>query len=110
MNVTQQCADYPPQYERPANRPKKGLYYGATVPYTRTALFPHGGPKPKIKVVSDRAIKHVNELTQLQQAGKLEDGTPVECAVLFLVSRCVEPCAADRIRCCLCAVSWLLCC
>lgn len=39
--------------------------------------------------MSDRAIKHLEELTQLQKAGKDADGRPLRCAVLFIVNRWV---------------------
>lgn len=43
------------------------------------------------QVVSDRAIKHVHELTQLHVAGRDASG-PLRCAVLFVVNRadCAE--------------------
>lgn len=47
-------------------------------------------PSVYTQVVSDRAIKHVNELTLFQELGAIpgeEDGSPVQCAVLFIVQR-----------------------
>lgn len=83
-----------------------GVYTSRAAPYTRTALFPHGAQKKAIGVVSDRAIKHLHELTLLQREGILrlpprvakalgmggggeEDGpaVPVRTAVLFVVNR-----------------------
>lgn len=84
------CADYPTTYKPHESRPKSGIYYNEQMPYRRTAIFPHGAAKAKIGVVSDRAIKHVHELTTLHQGGKLPDGTPVKCAVLFIVNRSVH--------------------
>lgn len=45
------------------------------------------------QVVSDRAIKHMHELTQLQAAG-LDAIGPLRCAVLFVVNR--SDCKAFR--------------
>lgn len=54
---------------------------------SRTGLFPHGVKQRGSGVVSDRAIKHLHELTQLQQAGRDALGRWVHCAVLFVVNR-----------------------
>lgn len=40
-----------------------------------------------LQVVSDRAIKHVHELTELQQRGADDQGLPLHCAVMFIVNR-----------------------
>ena len=64
-----------------------GVYTSAEKPYQRTAIFPHGAKKKGIGVVSDRAIKHLNELVKLQGAGQVEGGESVSCAVIFLVNR-----------------------
>ena len=47
----QVCADFP-EGGVPAGRPAVGVYTAPAGPegYTPTALFPHGAPKPKIKV------------------------------------------------------------
>jgi hypothetical protein len=68
------------------------VYTSAAEPYTRSAIFPIGSvgnaKKNGVKgVVSDRAIKHLHELTQLQQAGTDSQGRRVQCAVLFVVNR-----------------------
>ncbi|WIA33419.1 hypothetical protein OEZ86_006553 [Tetradesmus obliquus] len=84
----------------PAQRSKVGVYTSAAEPYTRSAIFPIGsagssGKKNGVKgVVSDRAIKHLNELTQLQQAGTDSQGRRLRCAVLFVVNR--SDCASFR--------------
>ncbi|KAI8469474.1 MAG: hypothetical protein J3K34DRAFT_522137 [Monoraphidium minutum] len=109
------CADYP-EGGVPPGRSKVGVYTSAAVPYTRTAIFPHGARKKGAGVVSDRAIKHAHELTQIQAAGTLPElpprvaaalgrgggggggggaaGVPVTAAVLFVVNR--SDCAAFR--------------
>ncbi|KAG2435933.1 hypothetical protein HXX76_007128 [Chlamydomonas incerta] len=117
------CADFPDVAGGvPPGRPAVGVYKvpvpsGRLEHYSPTALFPHGAQKPKIKVVSDRAIKHVTELTalhkhgrELPEAGSVPHegdegagggkGEPeggegrLRCAVLFLVNR--SDCAAFR--------------
>jgi DNA-binding sugar fermentation-stimulating protein len=52
----------------------------------RSAIFPHGSVKSGIGVVSDRAIKHCHELTQLVGT-KSENGLTIKAAVLFIVNR-----------------------
>jgi len=52
----------------------------------RSALFPHGKRKPKSKVVSERAIKHVQELTQIHKSMS-KDERKLRSAILFLVNR-----------------------
>lgn len=65
-------------YEAAAGRPGE--------PYERAAIFPHGSHKPGIGVVSDRAIKHIHELTNLH--GNIdEDGRTIQSAILFVVNR-----------------------
>jgi hypothetical protein len=77
----------------PKHAPQVGVYTTAAQPYTRSAIFPIGSIGSSAKkngvkgVVSDRAIKHLHELTQLQQAGMDSKGRPVRCAVLFVVNR-----------------------
>jgi len=86
-----------------------GVYTSSARPYTRTAIFPHGAKKKPVGVVSDRAIKHVHELTVLQKAGAVEapprvaaalggvshGPRPVQTAVLFVVNRCVKEGSED---------------
>mmetsp|Transcript_20297 Transcript_20297/g.64816 ORF Transcript_20297/g.64816 Transcript_20297/m.64816 type:complete len:422 (+) Transcript_20297:1223-2488(+) len=59
----------------------------------RSAIFPDGKANPKTRVVSERAIKHVQELTRLHADKAQAD---VDAAVLFLVNRsdttCFRPC------------------
>eukprot|EP00198_Chlamydomonas_reinhardtii_P009866 XP_001699203.1 hypothetical protein CHLREDRAFT_206136 [Chlamydomonas reinhardtii] len=116
------CADFPDVPGGvPPGRPAVGVYKvpvpsGCLDDYSPTALFPHGAQKPKIKVVSDRAIKHVTELTALHKHGRElpeagdDSGSSsgqgkgegegsagegrLRCAVLFLVNR--SDCAAFR--------------
>lgn len=56
---------------------------------TRSAIFPHGAHKTVggIGVVSDRAIKHVHELTALHGTRCATTGREVRAAILFLVNR-----------------------
>jgi hypothetical protein len=56
---------------------------------TRSAIFPHGAHKTVggIGVVSDRAIKHVHELTALHGTRCATTGREVRSAILFLVNR-----------------------
>ena len=61
----------------PSDLPAKG----------RHAIFPHGSLKPGIGVVSDRAIKHVHELGELQGSIDSETGRTIKTAVLFVVNR-----------------------
>ena len=59
-------ADYPVG-QVPENRDRNGAYESAREPFQRAALFPHGSSfKPKLRVISERAIKQLNELAQLQ--------------------------------------------
>ena len=60
----------------------------------RHAMFPHGSTKPNIGVVSDRAIKHVVELGDLQGTLHAESGRTIQTAVLFIVNR--SDCSAFR--------------
>ena len=76
----------------PAGRSPVGVY---TVPTeelpagkgSRHAIFPHGSLKPGIGVVSDRAIKHVTELGQLEGSVDPVSGRRIRTAVLFVVNR-----------------------
>lgn len=86
----------------PAVRSGVGVYEylppSGSTGYVRSAIFPHGATKAGIGVVSDRAIKHIWELTQIQ-TGKIRPdvGTKVQkiqCAVIFIVNR--SDCAQFR--------------
>ena len=76
----------------PSGRSSVGVY---TVPTkelpsgagSRHAIFPHGSLKPSIGVVSDRAIKHVTELGQLEGTVDPVSGRTIRTAVLFVVNR-----------------------
>jgi DNA-binding sugar fermentation-stimulating protein len=61
--------------------------------YQRHALFPHGSKKP-IGVVSDRAIKHVHHLSNLNGAVDEDSGLKIKTAMLFVINR--SDCAAFR--------------
>ena len=61
--------------------------------YKRHAIFPHGSKKAEIGVVSDRAIKHVHELSCMQGTVDSE-GRNVKSAVLFIINR--SDCEAFR--------------
>ena len=50
------------------------------------AIFPHGAQKSGLGVVSDRAIKHIHELTNLVGTKTSEDFL-IKAAVLFIVNR-----------------------
>jgi DNA-binding sugar fermentation-stimulating protein len=90
------CADYPEGFvpKDPLRHPV-GVYESSTTPYKRCAIFPHGAQKPKTKVVSERAIKHIHELSTListikedsisTKAGKITKKTKM--AILFVVNR-----------------------
>lgn len=99
------CANYPRGKVPPDPlRHPVGVYQSDEKPYLRTSIFPHGAKKPKIQVVSERAIKHVHELSSLKdavrdkciesKAGRISQETRT--AVVFVVSRedCVKfhPC------------------
>ena len=82
----------------PAGRSEIGVY--SVVPkesdgsdYVRHAIFPHGSKKPDIGVVSDRAIKHVHELTCMHGTTDAQ-GRAVKSAVLFIINR--SDCEAFR--------------
>mmetsp|Transcript_21362 Transcript_21362/g.41869 ORF Transcript_21362/g.41869 Transcript_21362/m.41869 type:complete len:449 (-) Transcript_21362:100-1446(-) len=88
------CADYLPE-EMPGGKSKGELE--ARLPSClvnidtgaplRSAVFPHGGTqKPKIKVLSSRAIKHVHELTQIHASRTVEHEN-LDSAIIFLVNR-----------------------
>ena len=61
--------------------------------YKRHAIFPHGSKKAEIGVVSDRAIKHVHELSCMHDTVDSE-GRKVESAILFIINR--SDCEAFR--------------
>lgn len=68
-----------------------GVYTSARTPFHRAAIFPHGSShKPKIRVISSRAIKQICELTRFQAS----PDAAVSTAVLFLVNR--SDCATFR--------------
>jgi len=76
----------------PATAPnrKECVYLGKAKPYKRAAIFPWGrvaqeGPKGE-KVVSARAIKHVDELASIA-AGRRRGKMPMKSLLLFLVVR-----------------------
>lgn len=88
----------------PAVRSSVGIYEylpsSGSNGYVRSAIFPHGAAKASIGVVSDRAIKHIWELTQIQ-TGKVNladlgivNVTKVQCAIIFIVNR--SDCAQFR--------------
>ena len=70
----------------PEGRCPVGVYETATAPYRRAAIFPHGSHKAGIGVVSDRAIKHIHELT-FYHGTKDSLGREIHSAVLFIVNR-----------------------
>ena len=68
----------------------KCVFTSDDIPYSRTAIFPWGqsnqkGPDGE-KVVSARAIKHVQELTNIAQ-GKQHEGQQFDATILFIVIR-----------------------
>ena len=71
---------------------KKGLFISKETPYRRCGIFPWGraaqkGPDCE-KVVSARAIKHLDELADLASRRRLdESGKELDAAVLFVVTR-----------------------
>ena len=82
----------------PSGRSDVGVYQIAAVSdegiaYQRHAIFPHGSKKPGVGVVSDRAIKHVHELTRLHGTKDVKGRTIVS-AILFVVNR--NDCVAFR--------------
>jgi DNA-binding sugar fermentation-stimulating protein len=82
----------------PAGRSEIGVYSVAPKEsdgsdYVRHAIFPHGSKKPDIGVVSDRAIKHVHELTCMHGTTDPQ-GRAVKSAILFIINR--SDCEAFR--------------
>jgi DNA-binding sugar fermentation-stimulating protein len=75
----------------PAERSPVGVYTVSKEdlpgPGQRHAIFPHGSVKPGIGVVSDRAIKHVTELTQMHGSKDEETGRTIKSVVLFIINR-----------------------
>ena len=55
--------------------------------YKRSAIFPHGAVKAGIRVVSDRAIKHIHELTKLHGTIDKASGNKINSVILFVVNR-----------------------
>ena len=88
-------ADYCPTVTRVSEEEKaKALFLGHETPYRRAGIFPWGeiknqrGPNGE-KVVSARAIKHLDELSAIQTGEKLcPEGERLKAAVLFVVLRC----------------------
>ena len=75
----------------PPTRSPVGVYEVSAAdlpaPGERHAIFPHGSLKPGIGVVSDRAIKHVHELGELEGTIDADSGRKIKTAVLFIVNR-----------------------
>jgi DNA-binding sugar fermentation-stimulating protein len=71
----------------PAARSDVGVYTRPAAGYVRHAIFPHGAKKPGIGVVSDRAIKHVHELTALHGTVDEASKRTIQSAILFVVNR-----------------------
>jgi len=69
----------------PKNRSTVGVYE-VDEPNQQYALFPHGAQKSGIGVVSDRAIKHIHELTNLVGT-KTDENFVLKAAILFIVNR-----------------------
>lgn len=69
----------------PATRSKVGVYE-VVDPDVRYAIFPHGAVKSGIGVVSDRAIKHIHELTELVGT-KTDDNMTIKSVILFIINR-----------------------
>mmetsp|Transcript_128700 Transcript_128700/g.223186 ORF Transcript_128700/g.223186 Transcript_128700/m.223186 type:complete len:390 (+) Transcript_128700:74-1243(+) len=76
----------------PATAPnrKECVYLGPSKPYKRAGIFPWGrvaqvGPKGE-KVVSARAIKHVDELASIAK-GQRRSSTPLHSLLMFVVVR-----------------------
>lgn len=78
----------------PVGRSDVGVYTMPAEGYLRHAIFPHGHKKPGIRVVSDRAIKHIHELTNLHGTVDATTGKAISAAILFIVNR--SDCAAFR--------------
>jgi DNA-binding sugar fermentation-stimulating protein len=69
---------------------KECVYLGDTKPYQRAGIFPWGrvsqvGPKGE-KVVSARAIKHIDELASIA-SGRRRGSTPLKAMLLFVAVR-----------------------
>ena len=82
-------ADYP-KGGVPSRRSPVGVYETLAPSdkmYERSAIFPHGSVKPGIGVVSDRAIKHIHELTKLHGTIDKASNKRINSAVLFIVNR-----------------------
>ena len=78
----------------PSARSPIGVY--PVPPGPRHAIFPHGtSTKSDLGVISDRAIKHIHELTELQgTASSSSSGKQIQSVVVFIVNR--EDCTAFR--------------
>ena len=85
--------DYNPGIVRVKDGKAKTQYWGHETPYRRAAIFPWGESKAQRgpdgeRVVSARAIKHIDELGAIQAGKKLcPGGERLQAAVLFLVIR-----------------------
>jgi DNA-binding sugar fermentation-stimulating protein len=80
----------------PAGRSDVGVYTVPAEDYQQHAIFPHGQKKPGVGVVSDRAIKHIHELTNLHGTidSTARSGKRISAAILFVVNR--SDCVAFR--------------
>ena len=78
----------------PATPPPRStcVFFGPSSPYSRAAIFPWGkarqrGPSGE-KVVSARAIKHLDQLAAIARGHRtLPDGTRLRAALVFIVVR-----------------------
>jgi DNA-binding sugar fermentation-stimulating protein len=78
----------------PAGRSDVGVYTLPVEGYQHHAIFPHGQKKPGVGVVSDRAIKHIHELTNLHGTIDSKTSSRISAAILFIVNR--SDCVAFR--------------
>ena len=84
--------DYNPSIVRVKGGKAKMQHFGEEIPYIRAGLAPAGqrnqrGPEGE-KVVSARAIKHIDELSAIQTGEKLcADSERLKAAILFLAIR-----------------------
>ena len=77
----------------PASRSPVGVYCVSSS--DRSALFPHGTvTKSSLPVISDRAIKHLDGLTNLHDTKTSDGSKTIESAVVFLINR--GDCSAFR--------------
>jgi len=71
----------------PTDRCSVGVYERKKGDNDRCAIFPVGPTKPGIGCVSDRAIKHVTELTNLHSTVDAATGKTINSAILFVINR-----------------------